>query len=172
MSTINSTTSNYINSYFKNNRALTSNDFKNTNLVTYTKTNKIEDTILVYNLDLGIIFCSICRTNLTISNYLIYLSTKYKELYKSYKNNNILSTLESKINTLELSTLEELENKIANNKFLFKELDISLNNYKCLECNYTSITSKQIRKHYSKKHSTSTIKTNLKAPYIIENIPL
>lgn len=83
----------YLNSYFSNNRALTIDDFRDSNLVSPTTTTPLEGTILNYSIDLGTIFCSRCRINLSKNNYLKHLKSKHKQLYNSYKDDTTLDKL-------------------------------------------------------------------------------
>lgn len=164
------TLNNYLNNYFISNRVLTIKDFRDTTLI--SPTIALEDTIITYNIDVTTLFCSKCFINLNKRNYSKHLKDKHRELYKSYINNNTLTILNNRISTLDFYGLDELEGIITNNKFLFKELNIRLNGYKCLECLYINLSPKEIRKHYNKEHSTIKQKTNKRASYILDNIPI
>lgn len=173
------TSNSFINKYFINNseyfinNPLTIDNFRDSRLITPSKTSILEGTILSYSLDIGTIFCSRCRVNLSKSNYSKHLKEKYKQIYNSYKEDGSLATLTTKINTLDLFTPNTLKDIIKDNKYLFKELDIRLNGYKYKECLYINISRKEIRKYYNKEYTiSSTSNTTSKASYIIDNIPI
>lgn len=166
-----------LNNYLKyNSNLITLSSFNNSNITTPTNTIFLEDSILKYSLELKIILCSKCSINLTNTNYIKHLSIKHKLLYKSYKDNNSLENLKNKIETLEFNTLDNLTLLLKPNTYYIKELPILFNNYKCLECFFTSIYRKGIRKHFNNKHSINKAledrNTSREAYYIINNIPL
>ena len=172
-----STTFPDLNKYLKDNKDLfTLESFNNPNITTPTPTIILEDTILKYSPTLKILLCSRCSVNLTTISYIKHLKEKHKILYNSYKANNTLDRLTSKINSLEFNTLEDLKILLEPNRYYIRELVVLFNNYKCLECDFINIDRKNIRIHFNKIHSSTrdinnkpTIK---RAYYIIENIPL
>ena len=85
----NSTTFKYINSYLKENpNIITKEAYKNINLVTPTPTEALEKTIIKYNSNIKVIFCSSCSINLTSTNYLKHLKTRHSTLVIRYKETN------------------------------------------------------------------------------------
>lgn len=166
-------TLNIINNYLINyNKELRKNIFNNRTKVKPTKTIFLEDTIITYSSKLEVIFCSICKKNLTKNNYIRHLKEKHSTIFKDYKNTNKLENLNLKISSLDLAILEDLKAKIEPAKYYFKDLDININGFKCLECNYININSKEIRKHYNLEYNRRENRTNLKADYYINLVPL
>lgn len=162
-----------LNKYFKTNKnSLERSDFIDTNSFKATSTSNLDNTIITYNKDLNLIFCSNCNINLTRSNYIKHLKLRHKNTLKEYKDNSKLDSLRDILDNLEIATLNTLERDIEPNKYYFKELPLILNGYKCLECNYININYKAIRQHYNLEHNTNTKRTNTKASYILNNIPL
>ena len=168
MSDINTT----LNNSLKNNR-YTEEDYS---ILEFSPTSKLSNSIITYSRDLNLVFCSSCRTNLISTKVIEHLAKIHSNLYSTYKSNNIIENLEAILERIEPASIEELKNSIEPNNYLFKELDLLLNNYKCLECLYIATSSKEIRKHFRKEHkelyTSKTLKTNTKAYYILENIPI
>ena len=161
-----------LNTYFTSNRALTIEDFRDTSLVTPSTTITLENTILTYSPNLGIIFCSVCKKTLNPKTYLTHLSIKHKQSYNRYKEDNILELLELRVNRLTLYSIEEITTIIEHNKYLFTELDVILKAFKCRDCDYISRARKEVRKHFNKFHSTNIARSTKRADYIIDNIPM
>lgn len=166
-----------LNNYFKNNNKLiTLESFNNPDITTPTNTIFLENSIIKYSLDLKFILCFKCSTNLTTTNYIKHLKVKHKLLYNTYKDNNTLENLENKIKSLEFNTLDDLTILLKPDTYYIKELPILFNNYKCLECFYTSTNRKTIRNHFNRNHTINKAlesnNTSREAYYIINNIPL
>lgn len=146
----------------------------NNNIIEPTSTTLIENTIISYNKEVGIVFCNICFINLYKSKILEHLKNKHSILYKEYINKNLITNITNITNTLDLEDFTSLLNKLSFNRYYFKEINIIFNGYKCRECFYINPYYKEIRKHYNKKHleGKSNRRTNIKANYILENVPI
>ena len=163
-----------LNILINNNKEIFNLDtYNNINIIEPNKTITIENTIIKYSKDIKVLFCSNCLINLNTTNYIKYLKKKHLGIYNNYKEENLINTLKDRIINLEFNTLEEIVEVLEFNKYYFKELPITFNNYKCLECNFININRKNIRIHFNKKHiRDSNTNTTSKATYIIENISL
>lgn len=132
----------------------------------------LEDTIIIYNNSIKVLFCINCSINLTKVNYINYLKKRHSILYREYKNNNILDSLINKVNSLEFYELEEIKAELGFNKYYFRELPILFNNYKYKECLFINIDRKNVRIHYNNTHSNNNKSSKKEVDYIISNIPL
>lgn len=133
----------------------------------------LEDTIIIYNNSIKVLFCINCSINLTKVNYINHLKKRHSILYNKYKNNNILDYLINKVNSLEFYKLEEIKAKLGFNKYYFRELPILFNNYKYLEYLYININRKLVRIYYNNTHFNNNSKSTTKeVEYIKYNIPL
>ena len=160
-----------------NKKAFNLNTYYNINIIEPNLTITLGDTIIKYSKDIKVLFCSNCLINLTSTNYIKHLQKKHLGIYNNYEEEKLINTLKSKIASLEFNNIEEIVEELEFNKYYFKELPITFNNYKCLERNFTNINRKNIRIHYNKEHSleedtTNTTNTTTKATYIIEDVPL
>lgn len=166
-SIINNTT---FNNYIKDNKDLIT--INNYNLVDFSTIIKLEDTIIYYSNNIKILFCSSCFTNLTRDNYLNHIKKKYTLAYNTYKKSSILNNLINKINSLEFFTLDLIKEELSCNKYYYKYLPLTFNNFKCLECFYININKKAIRIHYNKEHNNNNKDSRKEASYIVSNILL
>ena len=160
-----------LNSYLKENSKLFNKEsFINRGEISSIEV--IEGTIIGYNSSTKIIFCLECSTNLTTTNYLKHLKTRHSTIYKTYKNNNKAFNIDTKIGKLGELDLDKLEEELSYNKYYFKELLLLSNNFKCIECLFTSIERKRIRIHYNKEHLNNNKSSKKEAIYIIDKVPL
>ncbi|KAF2480955.1 hypothetical protein BDY17DRAFT_310738 [Neohortaea acidophila] len=146
--------------------------YNNSTIIESTYTNNIENTILNYNIEIKVLFCTICKTNLDRNNYLKHLKDKHFTIYKSYKESSKLEVLKTNIEELEFNDLAKLEDILKPNLFYFKELDLNLKGYKCIECNYININYKEVRIHFNTNHFNSNKSSKSKVNYIINQVPL
>ena len=166
-----STSNTALNNFILNNREhFTISNF-NTN-VDRLNTTKLEDTVFSYSRDLGVLFCLECCINLTTLNYIQHLKKRHIGLYKSYRSTTKLELLNTRIESLEYSTLDSLKDKLSYNQYYIKELPLLFNNYKCKECLFVNIDRKSVRNHYNKEHPSIDKLKNQEASYIIESLPL
>lgn len=162
-----------LNNLLINNREyIKEESYNNSSIIESTYTYNIEDSILNYNLDIKVLFCNICKTNLNKSNYLEHLKKKHKTVYTNYKETSKLDIIKTKIEELELNNLKDLEDILKPNLFYFKELELNLKGYKCIECNYININYKEVRIHYNNSHYNSNKNSKSKVNYIIDKVPL
>lgn len=141
------------------------------NTIESTKTSSLKDTILVYNKDFNILFCTLCSINLDNINYLKHIKKQHNNLYITYKKDSVLEDLESLVSRLGINTNNLTS--ITYNKYYFTELPLILKGYKCRECLFINVNRKSIRQHYNIEHTTNpTRNINFQAEYIINNVPL
>ncbi len=168
---------NELNTLIKENSPFTRKDFKSLALNTFIK---ISSTSIYYYKDLKILI------NLKYSTYITptidaiskHLKKKYTTDYLSNNKDRkarykeLLNTIENEITPLGFTTIDSL-GSINSNTYYYLNLSINLNGYKCRDCYYINISSKQIRKYFNKIYYTiKDIKSNTKATYIIENTPI
>lgn len=151
----------------------TKEDFNN---IKPTYTNVIANTIIQYSNKLNIFFCSTCLTSLLSNKVLEHLNKRHKTLLETYKEDPRYRYLLDIERLYNKASIEEVKASIDYNSLYFKELDLNLEGYKCLECNYLDIYSKGIRKHFRVKHkdlyTSRTLKSKEKAYYILKRVPL
>ena len=151
----------------------TKKDFKN---IESTYTTIIANTIIRYSSELNIFFCSTCLISLVSNKVLEYLNRRYKTLLETYKEDNRYIILLDIERLYYKASIEEVKANIEYNSFYFKELDLNLEGYKCLECDYLDTYSRGIRMYFRLKHrelyTNKTLKSKEKAYYILERVPL
>jgi len=160
-----------LNTYLTSNKELfNSKGFRT--LVEASPLTSIEGSIISYNKDTSIIFCTECLENLTKGNYSKHLKTKHSRVYKSYREGSTLESIDNTIEGIDSTNLETLELKLEYNKYYFTSLDINYSGYKCRDCLKVSPIRKNIRTHYNEAHSKLDSKNKERVLYIIEDVPL
>lgn len=160
-----------LNTYLTSNKELfNSKGFRT--LVEASPLTSIEGSIISYNKDTSIIFCTECLENLTKGNYSKHLKTKHSRVYKSYREGSTLESIDNTIEGIDSTNLETLELKLEYNKYYFTSLDINYSGYKCRDCLKVSPIRKNIRTHYNEVHSKLDSKNKERVLYIIEDVPL
>ena len=140
---------------------------------------KDKDLDLVYLIDIKLIVCSICKNALKPTKEFILEHFKSKHL-TSLKNPNNKSKLnlykdyrdkiEEFIKDKEINTFKELLS-IKHNTYIYKDLPIEYNAFKCLLCNYITTNYKTIKRHLNNKHNFKN-STNIPITNIIKDIPI
>ena len=147
--------------------------YNNKDIIEANTTTTIDNTIISYNREVPIIFCNICFINLFTTNTIEHLKKKHYSLYKDYSKKGYIDNIERDIASIEPYSFNTLLANLGVNRFYFTGLPIVFDGYKCRDCYYTSISYKQVRKHFNKEHFNigEGSKTS-KATYIIENVLL
>lgn len=166
-----STTNTYINTILETKGPILNEEYFYSK-VKKTDTIELNNTFIKYCPTLKIVICPKCSININ-KNILEHIKKEHKTIYKSYKTNNLIDSLEETFNTLELNTIEDLKRDLKDNTYYLEDLPITFNNYKCKECFKTSTSLKFIRIHLNKEHNLSNIKDNNNNNiYILDKVPL
>jgi superfamily II DNA or RNA helicase len=158
-----------LNTILKDSNLYNSNLFKS---IEPTPTRSLDPSFLKYCPSLKILFCSICfisikgNSNLALKKH---LEKEHSNYIKTIDKELLLEKI-STIFSLNYNSIEDLKD-ISPNTYYYPYLELNLNGFKCINCNFTSLTSKTIRDHLNTKHSSLGSK-GIKTLTYLENIPL
>ena len=133
-----------------------------------------EPSFFYYNKDLKLLLCSSCRYFLfslkerNIRGHLRdYHNIYYSNNIKGSKDSPIIKAL-TKLDNIELNSIE----KIRQNTYYFKDLDLYFNSYVCKACIFITINKIEFRRHVHKNHDSTLRGSAIDRDYLLVNIPI
>lgn len=162
-------TSNNLNTILKDSNLYNKDLFKS---IEPTNTRSLDPSFLKYCPNLKILFCSICYISIKGNSTLAikrHLDKEHSNYTKTIAKELILDKI-SLITSLTYNSIENLKD-ISPNTYYYPYLELDLKGFKCINYNYTSLTSKTIRNHLNSKHNSLGTK-GVKTISYLENIPL